>query len=165
MLTGLIDPILSSVTNVFDVMVNSTCHAKKPFLKTDAAAIGDITGVIQLNGDHIRGSLAVSFPETVILKITSRVLGEPCTRVDSTVYETAAEIVNIVFGGAKKGLSENGHHFEVAIPTATAGERSSLGVSKSKKVIVVPFESEVGDFHLVLCLDSLGHIIDCSNFG
>lgn len=149
-----IEPFLTSLVNVLSVMAKTTCTAQKPFLKKDVTSYGDVTGLIGLAGEHVKGSLAISFPEKVILQIASRMLGEHFTVIDPTIVDMTSEIVNMVVGSAKSKLSENGHRFDMAIPSTVTGRNHTITHRTQGPVIVVPFESEVGEFFIEVCFES-----------
>ncbi|MEW7977752.1 MAG: chemotaxis protein CheX [Candidatus Sedimenticola endophacoides] len=103
----------------------------------------DVTG---LSGKQAQGSLAISFPESVILDITRRMIGERQSQLNDTVTDMVGEITNIVSGGAKRALSEQGYDLDLAIPGVITGKGHEIRHPHSSKTILLPFTTEAGRF-------------------
>jgi chemotaxis protein CheX len=149
----IINPFLNSMVNILHDMAGTEAKPGKIFLKKTSKAGGDVTGIIGLAGESTRGSLAVSFPEPVILFITSKMLGETYSSLEPIVIDMVCEIVNMVLGSAKQVLSENGYRFEMAIPSTVAGRGHTITHKTDGPVIVVPFDTEAGDFYIEVCFE------------
>jgi len=104
-----VNPFLSAILNVLSTMAMTEAKAGKPFIKSSNMASGEVTGMIGLAGNQVRGSLAINFSRAAILHIASQMLGESFTEIDDTVKDVVGEITNMVTGGAKKSLAEQGH--------------------------------------------------------
>jgi len=142
----LINPFLHSIQDVMSTMANMEATPDKPSLKSGNASRGDITGLIGLTGGKIKGSLAISFPESVILDITQRILGEKPLKINDTVTDMVGEITNIVTGGAKRALSEQGYDFDLAIPGIITGPNHRISHTTSGQTILLPFSTTCGKF-------------------
>lgn len=104
-------------------------------------------------GDQAKGTLAVTFTKPVILAIVERMLGDKLNYIDETVTDMVGELTDMVTGGAKKLLSENGYRFDMAIPSVISG-KDHIVLHKSKNpAIVVPFSTQAGDFFVELCFE------------
>ncbi len=148
-----INPFLESILNVLNTMARLDAKPSKPAIKKDETAKGDVTGIIGMAGDQARGTLAITFTETVILEITRRMLGEDVTRIDDTVTDMVGEITNMVTGGAKKLLSEKGYRFDMAIPSVVAGKNHVIRHKSNAPIIMVPFNTQAGDFFIEICFE------------
>ena len=148
-----INPFLESMLNVLSTMAGMEVRPGQPAVKKDAAARGDVTGLIGMTGQQAKGSLAVSFTEPVILDITARILGERPEKIDETVIDMVGEITNIVTGGAKKLLAERGYDFDMAIPAVVAGKSHIVDHKAKGAKIVIPFSTESGDFFVEVCFE------------
>jgi chemotaxis protein CheX len=149
-----INPFLEALMNVLNTMANTPSQPEKPFLKKDSKAKGDITGIIGMAGENIKGYLAISYTEPVILHVASQMLGETFTEINDVVVDIASEITNMVMGGAKKTLSEKGYQFGLSIPTTVTGKNHIISNKTSGPTIIVPFKTEIGDFFTEICLDN-----------
>jgi len=148
-----INPFLASILNVLSTMANTQARPGKPVLKKGHQAMGDVTGMIGMTGEKTRGSLAITFTGAAIRTITSRMLGEEQPELDETVADMVGEITNMVTGGAKRILSEQGYRFDMAIPTTIIGKDHQIYHKTSGPIIVIPFEVEGADFFIEVCFE------------
>jgi chemotaxis protein CheX len=148
-----VQPFLDAMRNVLSTMAQLEAIPNKPFLKTSDKAMGDVTGMVGMTSQRTKGSLAISFTAPAIFHVASRMLGENVQELNETVADVVGEITNIVTGGAKKILSQKGYSFDMAIPTTVLGKGHTVYHRSNKPVIVVPFETEVGNFFMELCFD------------
>jgi len=149
-----INPFLSAMLNVLATMAQTEATPGKPYIKKDSKARGDVTGIVGLAGKQAKGSLAISFSKEAILHIAAKMLGEPATDFNSEIADVVGEITNMVSGGAKKILADQGFKFAMAIPTTIMGNSHSITHSASGPVILIPFEIEQGGFFIEVCLES-----------
>ena len=149
-----INPVLSSMLNVLSTMAQLEAKPAKPRLKgEEKKALGDVSGRIDMNGDGVHGSLAISFPAPVILELCRRMLREELEEVNDIAKDLTGEITNMVTGGAKGSLEEKGYNISMSLPDVIAGEGHELEHPVKAKTIVLPFSSEVGDFFVELCFE------------
>jgi len=151
--TEFVNPFLESIINVLSTMAMTEARPGRPMLKEDNTARGIVTGVIGMTGNLARGSLAITFTEPAILTIAERMLGEKMTAVDEATADVVGEITNMVTGGAKRILSEKGYTFDMSIPTTIIGENHSISHRSSAPVVVVPFETDGGNFFVEICFE------------
>ncbi len=149
----LVNPFLDAIVNVLSVMAQTDAKAGKPYIKKGDMAMGDVTGIIGLVGEQAKGSLAISFSESAILDITTKMLGEEITELDQTAADMAGEITNMVTGGAKKGLSEKGYVFELSIPTMIVGKEHNVSHKTAGTIVIIPFDTEAGSFFVEVCFE------------
>lgn len=148
-----VNPFLESILNVLSTMAMIEAKPGRPSLKTSEVACGDVTGIIGMTGERARGTLAITFTEFVILEITKRMLGEEATSIDDTVIDLVGEITNMVTGGAKKLLSEEGYTFDMAIPSVVAGKSHTIRHKSKAPIIIVPFSTGAGEFYVEICFE------------
>lgn len=141
-----INPFLSAVLNVLTTMARMDPKPEKPILKKDSKARGDVTGFIGMTCGKAKGSLALTFPEAVILEIGSNMLGENLTELNGEVTDLVGEITNMVCGGAKQALQENGYDFDMAIPSIVSGHEHVVSHPHTSQVIMMPFRTNSGRF-------------------
>ena len=144
----LIDPFVDATVNVLKTMAGINPIPQAPRIKSTHEAYGDITGIIGMAGDNVKGSFAVSFTEPCILKIMSNMLGENIDSLSGDVSDGVGEITNIITGGAKAQLAEEGYTIGMATPTVISGKGHSVMHVSDQPVVVVPFETDVGPFFL-----------------
>ncbi|ARN72962.1 chemotaxis protein CheX [Oceanicoccus sagamiensis] len=146
-----INPLLESTVTVLSTMAMVEATPGKPSIKEGQDTLGDITGMIDLAGDKVHGSLAISFSEPAILDITEKMLGESVTSIDATVIDVVGEITNMITGSAKRIYSEQGMEFDLTLPSTLVGNDQPLQHSVNGELIVLPFNTAAGQFYLELC--------------
>ncbi len=134
-------------------MASLKAEPGKPEIKKTNIAKGDVTGLIGMASEQAKGTLAITFTEPVILDIAKRMLHEEFQTVDSTVTDLVGEITNMVTGGAKRILSEQGYRFDMAIPSVVAGKGHTIRHKSKAPIIMVPFNTEAGSFFVEVCFE------------
>ena len=146
-----INPVLTSMVNVLSTMARLSPVPGKPSLKKDNKALGVVTGVMAMEGSQAKGSLAISFPKEVILDINKRMLHQEKTEVDDMVKDLTGELANMVIGGAKKILMDEGYDFGLSLPSVITGSDHVVEHPYSGPKILLPFTCEPGDFFVEIC--------------
>lgn len=143
---ALINPFIEATRNVLKTMAQIEARAGKPVIKKDSNTWGDVTGVIGMAGDHVRGSLIVSFQREVILKVVSAMLMEEYSDINQEVVDAVGELTNMICGGTKAAISEYGYAVDMATPLVIAGQGVHVSQLSQTPVISVPFDTAVGKF-------------------
>jgi chemotaxis protein CheX len=107
-----------------------------------------IAGVIGLSSKAFTGSVAICFTETLFLKLMSNMLGEAFTAITPDLEDGAGELVNIIFGHAKRVLNTQGYAIEKAIPTVVRGKGVEVKHITPHPTIILPFQTTDGPFHI-----------------
>lgn len=142
-----INAFVESINNILATMASMSCEYNKPYLKQDQQPLGVLTGMIPMAGENVKGSLAISFSEGAILRISSKMLGEEITSLEDGCKDLTGEITNMLSGGARKILWEKGYDFDMARPMLLSGaERIAHPVAGP--VMVIPFETRSGPFYI-----------------
>jgi chemotaxis protein CheX len=148
-----INPFLTSLVNVLSMMAQTQLKAQKPRLKKDEIALGDVSGMIGMIGPQTKGSLSISFEESLALEIMQRMLGERPATIDEEVTDMVGEITNMVTGGAKNMLGEKGYEFDMATPIVVSGKDHTINHKGDGPKILIPFDSDAGKAHIEICFD------------
>ena len=148
-----INPFLESIVNVLETMANVKATPGKPQRKEEDTAQGDVTGVIGMASEQAKGSLAITFSSAAIFDIARRMLGEEVTEINNTVTDLVGEITNMVTGGAKRGLAEQGYDFDMAIPAVIAGKNHRISHKSNGMKIIIPFSIIAGKFYVEVCFE------------
>ena len=145
-----INPFLSSMTNVLVTMASLSPKVNGPKIKADNLPPGDITGIITMSSPKAIGTLALSFTKEVILHIATNMLDDKFTEIDDEVADLVGELTNMVTGGAKSLLESKGYDFDMTTPTVIRGQGQKVSHGEGT-VIVIPFNTDVGDFYVEVC--------------
>lgn len=152
-------PFIDALKETFSLMIQTEIKAHSPKLKTDSLAYGDITAMIGMSGTVVKdskespfnGLLVLSWPENIYVKMASRMLMEEYQEFCDDIYDTGAEISNIVMGNAKKVLKEQGFNIGLATPTTVRGKGHMVKYPTNSTIIAVTISCDLGDFTMELC--------------
>jgi chemotaxis protein CheX len=146
-----INPFLEATIDVLKTMAFVEPIPGKPYLKKDNYAKGDISAIIGMTG-AAKGSLALTFSESCIVKIVSNMLGEEIKEINGDIKDAVGEITNMVSGAARKKLEAEGFSITAAIPTVVSGKGHSIVHVMGGPSIIIPFTTEHGAFVVDVCL-------------
>jgi len=142
-------PFVEGTLYTLKVQCSVEASAGKPFYKgQEEQKSVEIAGIIGLASKVFAGSIAICFPKNVFLMVMSRMMGEEYTEINDEVRDGASELLNIIYGQAKKVLNEKGYGIEKAIPTVINGNDLKTHYMTKDKVIVLPFTTDNGDFYI-----------------
>lgn len=148
-----INPFLESIVNVLETMAAVKVTPGKPQRKEGDTASGDVTGIIGMASSDVKGSLAITFSCAAIFDIAERMLGEDVKEINATVTDLVGEITNMVTGGAKRMLAEQGYDFDMAIPAVVSGKDHHISHKFSGPKIMIPFATPAGRFFVEICFE------------
>ncbi|MCX7982234.1 MAG: chemotaxis protein CheX, partial [Syntrophales bacterium] len=146
-----INPFLEATLEVLKKLTGVESTAGKPYTKVDSTACGDVSGIIGIMGNAV-GSLAISFKESCILAITSRVLGEKYEDICRDVFDTVGELTNMISGVARNKMEKVGLKAYAAIPTVIYGKNHVIMHILKSPSIVIPFDTPYGQFFVDVCI-------------
>jgi chemotaxis protein CheX len=117
----------------------------------DVTSCMDITGILGFSGGR-RGSILVTFSQSIALKAVGGMLGEEYTAINSDVRDGVGEIVNIIAGTAKTRLQLKGISFDLSIPNTIIGFNHQITAPAATTRTRVRFSTIYGDFFLEVYL-------------
>ncbi len=148
-----INPFIFGTIDVLEKMAFTKPVAGKPFAKVDDTARGDISGIIGMTGDAT-GSLALSFSESCIIGVVGKMLGEIHSEVNRSVLDAVGELTNMISGSSRKLMEKEDLKVFAAIPTVVFGRAHTIHHVVKGPSIVIPFQTEFGEFVIDVCLKS-----------
>ena len=146
-----INPFLQGTIEVLTKMAFVEPRPGKVYLKENSLASGDVSGIIGITGDMI-GSLAISFNESCICNLISRMLGESYTEVNKEIFDGVGELTNMISGVARTHLEKDGMEVYAAIPSVVYGKNHTINHILKAPSIVIPFETDEGTFVVDVCI-------------
>lgn len=151
-----IKPFIDSALNTLQVQCSLECKTGKPFVKGKDVVQPDfeIAAIIGLTSPSFTGSIAICFPKAVYLKIMSNMLMSEFTEITQDLQDGAAELLNIIFGGAKTVLNQQGYTIQKAIPTVVRGQHIQTSHLSTSPVMVIPFGTIAGEFHIEISTEA-----------
>lgn len=149
-------PFVDGTIHTLKVQTGSDVVFEKPFLKQrDSMGLKvDIAGTVGIWSAKFKGSIYVCFPEKTFLNVMGKLLGEEYTEITPELHDGAGEIMNIVFGYAKRVLNEQGHDLQKALPAIIVGDNLKVTQVGKDPVIVLPFQSDLGKFQLEISISA-----------
>lgn len=147
----IINAFLDGTVSVIKTMAFVEPKAGAPYLKKDAVAHGDISGIIGLAGS-VKGSLALSFDEPCILEIVSSMLGERISGINADISDAVGELTNMVSGAARKNMEAAGFSIYSALPTVISGKDHNITHVMGGPSIIIPFKTASGSFVVDICI-------------
>ena len=148
-----INPFIYGTMEVMEKMAFIKPTAGRPYAKTNDVACGDISGIIGMTGDAT-GSLAMSFSEECIINIVAKMIGEKHTEIDRAVLDAVGELTNMISGSSRKLMEKDDLKVFAAIPTIVFGRAHTVHHVIKSPSIVIPFQTEAGEFVIDVCLKS-----------
>jgi len=141
--------IVTAVLDVFAAMVFIDITPGETMSGQDDVIDSNLSSMIGLAGDF-RGVLALHCPEKAATGITGAMLGMEVDAIDEDVLDAMGEIANMVAGGLKTSLHDDGIDTELAIPTTAVGKAVHITGLSGASRFIVPFTTPVGDFGVEL---------------
>jgi CheY-specific phosphatase CheX len=135
-------PFVEGTLQTLKVQCSTEARPGKPYFQpTVTSPDPGIAAVIGLAGEGVRASVTLCFPEKLFLRVMSNMLGEECREITRELEDGVAELLNIIFGAAKRQINAAGHgNVQMAIPTILRGRGiESRPLSTNGKVVVLPF--------------------------
>jgi chemotaxis protein CheX len=150
---GIIAQFVEATTSVLQTMAMTEATAGTPFVKQDASAKGDITGVIGFSNPKgkSRGTMSLTFMKATALGIVSAMIYEEQTEINDAVTDAVGELTNMISGQARKGLVGMGMIFEGAIPSVITGTGHIIRHVSTSAVLAIPFETQYGPLMVEVC--------------
>jgi chemotaxis protein CheX len=144
-----VNPFIAATVNMFKTMMDLEVKAGAPRIKTEPFPTYDVSGIIGLSGEA-QGTIALSFPKIMALKLVSQMLGAEIKVVGDELTDGIGELANIVAGNAKQGFTNC--KLSISLPNVVIGKNHMLRAPSGLPSIVVPFTSKMGTFAMEVSL-------------
>jgi chemotaxis protein CheX len=150
-----INPFLNGTLEALRVTCNLKVNPGKPFLKgRQVQPAFHLAAIVGITSASFSGSISLLFPNKVYMQVVSGWLGENITELTKDHQDGVAELLNIIFGSAKMVWNEQGRSIQKAIPTYLTG--NPIETNNKMPVLVIPFITEFGEFHVEICSEFSG---------
>lgn len=150
---GIIRQFTDATVTVLGTMAMTEAKADPAFLKQNAVAQGDITGVIGFSNPKgkSKGTMSLTFTAPSALGIVSSMLYEEQSELNDVVVDAVGELTNMISGQARKGLVEMGMVFEGAIPSVVTGPGHTIRHVSTSAILAIPFQTAHGPLIVEVC--------------
>lgn len=142
----IVSALNNSVNCLFTTMIDMPCAAGEAS-NGPCDVDKDVTGMIGLAGEY-RGNISVNLPRKIALQCVSTMLGKEINDLDGDAHDAIGEITNIIVGGAKNELYENGVKFDISTPTVIIGSGYSVYSGDGSCHLCIPYSLEEGIFYI-----------------
>jgi CheY-specific phosphatase CheX len=147
----LISTFQDAALKTLGVQCSTVFKAGEAYLKTPQnKVIHDIAASMGMMSKTVSGSVALGFKESTFLKIMGKMLGEEYTAITQEVEDGCGELLNIIFGQAKRVFNDNGHLFGKTLPTIFIGQSLRVRQLTPNPAFIIPFESDLGQMVIEL---------------
>ncbi len=130
-------------------MLKMKVEPGKPALKQEPYPSFDVSGIIGLSGSA-QGSIVLSFPKTMALKVVSALLGTELKVVGPEMIDGIGELANIIAGNAKQSLEDL--NLSISLPNVIVGKGHVVAGQSGVPSIIVPFSCPMGSFAMEISL-------------
>jgi chemotaxis protein CheX len=144
-----VNPFITSTIDTFKTMLNIDVRPGTPAVKKEPLPTYDVSGIIGLSGDA-QGSIAISFPKVMALKVISALLGSELKVVGPELADGIGEMANIIAGSAKQHLKD--FSLSISLPNVVVGKNHMIASQKGVPTLVVPFTCAMGNFSMEVSL-------------
>lgn len=144
----IINALLDSLMKIFNTMVGVTPVPGVPVPKDNDISLGEVSGIMLMEADKTRGSMAISFSKGAIARVAQKMLGDNLKKIDETAMDLTGEMTNMLVGGAKSILAERGYVFEMSSPEIVSGKKHKIAHKYHGQTVVLPFKLEKDPFYL-----------------
>jgi chemotaxis protein CheX len=149
-----INPALRAIVSVIRELAGSDPKAGEAKIKEDNIARGPITGILNMKGMHVVGSVAITFSEETALNLSRIILGMRAEKVNGELVDMTAELANMIGANTAGLLAEHGEAFEISLPTVIIGPDHIVCHKPHGPTLLIPFSMESGGFVVELCFEN-----------
>ena len=151
---NIINPFLQATLEIIRDVAQLSYQIQKIYKKNDEKGQGDITGIIGLSVSG-KGTVAVTFDQSTILYIVSKILDMELGSIDEEiVIDTVGELANMITGRAVRLLAEKGYDLDLTVPTVVHGADHKVVHQTNGPKIAIPYSSEQGNFTVEFSFDA-----------
>lgn len=149
-------PFIDGTRETLKTMCKTELNHGKPFYKgkDDQKIDVSIAAIIALSSSSFSGSISLCFTKNCFLGILSSMLGESYKEITPDTQDGAAELLNIIFGHAKRVLNAQGHDIQKAIPSIIVGDNLRTVHFTNSPILVLPFTTALGEFQIEICSEA-----------
>jgi len=150
----LLENIVEAAKTVFNMTAGIEVKKDNLIVSNKHGISGDITGIIGLSNENIKGSIAISFPEKLGKILVANMLAtEPNHISEEDLEDGIGEITNMVAGDLNNRM---GNVFKISLPNVITGKRHVVSLPHNIAPIVFKFFAVSNPFHLLATFEEKG---------
>jgi chemotaxis protein CheX len=145
MTAQIVNPLIKSTLDTFDMMMGVTVRRKGLAAGYVADPTEAISAIISLTGDA-SGLICLHIPTSTALCAVKKLIDADETGVTKVVADCVGELVNMIAGATKEKLRFN---LKLGLPSIVVGESHRVLFPPESQPMSLGFESDLGPFTLV----------------
>jgi len=135
----------NAVREIFATMIMLPVEVGIPLSEKIGELQHSVSAVVGFSG-RMRGALVIHAPDPIACSLAGALLFSDIDQVDAEVKDCLGEIGNMVAGGIKTGLLDEGMEVELSIPSIIAGAAYRVDLLSRAEWLALPFSTEAGEF-------------------
>ncbi len=147
------EAIKESVTEVISTYTGKTPELVETKVRTDNVGLGEVSSIVGLTGEKIKGAFIVSFQQELLFSIVEALFGSRPSEINQEVLDAAGEITNMICGGFRRRFEKFGPSLKASVPSMVTGKNHTItALCHSPRLV---FKYKVDDHFLIVefCLD------------
>ena len=151
---------IESATATFETMVFMPLTVGEVIPRSPGEPKGSISGTVGMTGSveatetEFRGNISLIFTLDLAKAIFRgmMMMTEEDPVADEELNDVVGELANMVVGGAKAKLQDEGINYKIGLPNVVVGDNHYLEPPKDAAVQIVPLTTASGVFYIVISL-------------
>jgi len=141
-----INPFIATSVKVFNTFAQIKSIPGSPTVAASLTKNGFVNGFIGLDGHGISGYFVINFSQIFLRQLYMSLFDTQTISSKAELFDAAGELTNMISGGAKAELSQQGFFFDVDVPKIFQTIPVIPENLKQNPVILVPFETRLGTY-------------------
>jgi len=146
----IINALMDSLFKIFSTMVRLKIQAGIPEPKQDNVSRGVVSALTSMQAEGVNGSVSLSLSLPAIRQISLGLLDHEISSVNKEALDLAGELTNMLVGGAKRILSEQGFDFDMQSPQLLQGEGHKIIHHFAGQTVLLPIKINDDEFFIEL---------------
>jgi CheY-specific phosphatase CheX len=142
---------IESVSEIFKHYLDTDPKLGKPTVKTTTKSFGRITGMIVVDGPGIKGSVAASFNEGMLIAVGQSMTASFEAK-DLAFTDLAGEICNQITGNVRSKMASVGLKMSIGLPKIFLGEGKDIVHEVQNTVIAMSLTNAGRKAMIEFCL-------------
>lgn len=149
-----LNPFLTAAVEVLQAEVGGEVKRGKVRLETSMYTTSEISALVGVVGERIRGMVLYSMSRRTALALVSKMMGQRFPTFDDLAQSGIGELGNVITGRAAVLLAESGYASNLAPPVLLVGRGTMLSTLKLQR-LVVNVETDFGMIEVQLVLKEI----------
>lgn len=144
---SLLEHITEATKSVLNMMAGLNVEKDSAFISNEDKVKGDVTGIIGLSNDEVKGSIAISFSEELGKTVVAKMLSISSNEItEEDLKDGIGEITNMVAGDFNNRI---GNMFKLSLPSVITGKGHLVSLFNNSSPLLFKFLLEDKPFYLL----------------